>query len=77
VSPTVVEVAVRGPQRLLHNYKLAPGAVYVDAAGLGTGSHKLAPRIDLPPALEVTRWAPEAVTLFLGEKGARLMGGSR
>jgi hypothetical protein len=71
VAPTAVDLSIRGPQRLLHNFKLAPNAVYVDADGLGPGTHKLAPRIDLQPALEATRWAPESVTLTLTERGGR------
>ena len=71
MSPATIDLTVRGPQRLLHNYKLGDGVVYVDAADLPAGSHKLAPRVDLPPALEVTRRQPEAVTLQLGARGGR------
>jgi YbbR domain-containing protein len=71
VAPNVVDLSIRGPQRLLHNFKLAPNAVYVDAEGLPAGTHKLAPRIDLQPALEATRWAPEAVTVTLSDRGGR------
>ena len=71
VAPTTIDLSVRGPQRLLHNFKLGDSAVYVDADDLAPGSHKLSPRVDLPPALEVTRKAPEVVTLQIGNRGGR------
>ena len=43
----------------------------VDADDLAPGSHKLSPRVDLPPALEVTRKAPDVVTLQISGRGGR------
>jgi hypothetical protein len=63
VSPEQVDLTVHGPQRVLHNYRIPEGAVFVDAAGLPPGRHRLSVRADLPAALEVTRRQPEAVVL--------------
>jgi YbbR domain-containing protein len=71
VSPSWIDVTLRGPQRLLHNFKLGDNAVFVDADDLPTGSHKLAPRVDVPAAVEVTRKQPEVVTLQLGARKGR------
>jgi YbbR domain-containing protein len=71
VTPATVTVTVRGPQRLLHNYKVADGAPYVDASGLGAGAHKLGVRLDLPPALEVTARTPDAVQVQLTPRGGK------
>jgi YbbR domain-containing protein len=71
VTPSQVDLTVRGPQRLLHNYRVPDGAVTVDAAGLAAGAHRVRARVDLPPALEVTRRQPELLTLQLGDGGAR------
>jgi YbbR domain-containing protein len=69
--PPTIDLTVRGPQRLLHNYKITDGAVYVDAAGLSAGSHRVSPRVDLPPALEVTRRQPEVLTLQIVARSER------
>ncbi len=69
--PPTVDLTVRGPQRLLHNYKVPDGAVYVDATGLPPGSHKVEGRVDLPADLEVTRRQPESHTLQITAGGGR------
>jgi YbbR domain-containing protein len=70
--PSHVDLIVEGPQRILTSYKLADGAVWIDAAGLDAGSHRVTPRIDLPPSLEVTGREPETQTLELsGGRGPR------
>jgi YbbR domain-containing protein len=71
VTPTHVDLTVRGPQRVLHNYRVVDGAVTVDAAGLLPGVHRVRTRIDLPPALEITRRQPETLTLTVGDGGPR------
>jgi YbbR domain-containing protein len=71
VTPSQVDVTVRGPQRLLHNYRVPDGAVTVDASGLAPGAHRVRARIDLPQALEVTRRQPELLTLQVGDGGSR------
>lgn len=65
LTPAAIDLAIRGPQRVLHNFKLAPEAVWVDAAGLTVGRHKVTAQIDLPAPLEAVRRAPETQTLEL------------
>ncbi len=71
VTPTRADVTVRGPQRLLHNFKIPDDAVTVDVAGLSPGVHRLPVRVDLPPALEVVSRQPDTVTVQVGGKGRR------
>ncbi len=67
LTPPWADVTVRGPQALLHNFGLSGGAVYVDAAGLGPGTHRVSARFDLPPAIEVVHHQPEVHTLVIGK----------
>jgi YbbR domain-containing protein len=71
LTPAFVDLTVRGPQRLLHNYKIDDGSPYVDATSLPPGTHKVSTRIDLPPALELMRRQPEVLQLQLGPRGKR------
>lgn len=71
VTPSQVDLTVRGPQRLLHNYRVPAGAVTVDAAGLSAGAHRVPVHVDLPSALEITRRQPEVLTLQVGDGGSR------
>jgi YbbR domain-containing protein len=68
VRPAVVDVSVRGPQRLLNNFKLADGTVYVDAAGLAAGRYELAVHVELPAGLELAGDPPQ-VQLTLAAAG--------
>jgi len=68
VTPEKVDVTVHGPQRLLHDWVLPAGAVFVDAAGLGPGSHPLPVQVDLPAPLEVTARQPETVRVVVAPK---------
>src|SRR5262249_23446432 len=63
--PPTIDLSIRGPQRLLHNFALDPGAVTVDAAGLSAGRHKVTAHVELPPAFEIVRQAPETHVLQL------------
>ena len=63
LTPPRVDLTVEGPQHVLTNYQLQDGSVYVDAAGLAAGTHRVAPQVELPHALEVTRRDPEVQTL--------------
>jgi YbbR domain-containing protein len=65
LTPPRVDVTVQGPQKLLASYTLADGSVWIDASGLEPGVHRVAPRVDLPDSLEVTRREPEVHTLEL------------
>ena len=70
VSPGSIDVTVRGPQRLLHNYKIPDGAVTADAAGLSAGPHRVPAEVELPPPLEVIARKPDMVLLQIGPRGA-------
>lgn len=71
VMPARIDLTVRGPQRLLHNYKIPTGAVYVDAAGVAPGTHRVSVHVDLPAKLEVTRREPEVHLLRISPAGPR------
>jgi YbbR domain-containing protein len=59
LAPSYADVSVRGPQRVLVNFKLEDGAVYVDANGLSPGTQEVPVRVDLPPPLELVHVQPE------------------
>jgi len=67
-KPGWVDLTLRGPQRLLHNFKLDDGAVAVDAANLGPGAHRLDVRVDVPAGFEVTRKTPENQLVSIPER---------
>jgi len=69
--PPRLDLTVQGPQRVLSNYELESGTVYVDAAGLEPGTYRVTPKIELPQSIEVTRRDPEVQTLELTAKGGR------
>jgi YbbR domain-containing protein len=69
--PSRVELTVRGPQALLHNYRIAAGSVYVDASALDAGRHRVTPQVEVPQSLEVVRREPEVHRLQLADKGSR------
>jgi YbbR domain-containing protein len=69
VTPSTADVTVHGPQRLLHNFKLSSGDVYVDAAGLPPGTHRVSLHVDVPAPLEVTARRPETHVLTIGKGG--------
>src|ERR1051326_438664 len=66
VVPPRMDLIVEGPQRLLSNYQLEDGSVYVDAAGLDAGIHRVMPKVDVPQTLEVRRREPDMLTLEIG-----------
>ncbi|HYR96059.1 MAG TPA: CdaR family protein [Candidatus Binatus sp.] len=61
--PPRVDLTVQGPQHLLSSYRIPDGSVYVDAAGLDPGTHRVTPQVELPQALEVSRRDPEVQSL--------------
>jgi hypothetical protein len=70
--PPRIDLTVQGPQRLLNNYALEAGSVFVDAAGKEPGSHRVTPTVELPQSIEVTRREPEVQTLeIIARKGER------
>ena len=64
--PPRVDLTVQGPQRVLSNFDLPDGSVFVDAGSLGSGTHRVTPQAELPQSLEVTRRDPEVQTLEIG-----------
>jgi YbbR domain-containing protein len=68
ITPSQVDVTVHGPQRILHDWVLPAGAVFVDAAGLGPGTHQLPVQVDLPAPLEVKARQPETVRVVVAAK---------
>ena len=63
--PARVDLVLRGPQHVLHNYTLGDGAAYVDAVGLMPGTYRVSARVDLPPSLELVKQRPDPLTLHL------------
>lgn len=63
VTPTTVQISVRGPQSAVESLELASGAVYIDAAGWEAGEYRVAPVVDLPPAVALRDLEPETVRL--------------
>src|SRR5262249_13107354 len=64
ITPSQVDVTVHGPQRILHDWVLPAGAVFVDAAGLRPGAHQL-PGPGDPPAPPGGK-APQPETVRVG-----------
>lgn len=60
-----VEVTIRGPQRVLHNFKLEDGMVYIDAAGQAPGKRRLDVHVDVPAPLEVVRRTPDKLNVMI------------
>jgi YbbR domain-containing protein len=70
--PPRIDLTVQGPQRVLTNWALPDGSLYVDAAGLEPGSYRVTPQVELPQNIELTRRDPEVQTLELSlPKGGR------
>src|SRR4029450_3605305 len=70
ITPAEVTLRVKGPELALEKWEPAQGAVFVDAAGLGPGTHELPVQVDLPAPLVVTARRPESVRVTVaGPKG--------
>jgi YbbR domain-containing protein len=67
LSPSSVEVTIRGPQQRLAALKLGAGTVYVDAAGLVTGQHLVSPRVAVPTGFHLDGVTPRVVQLTVQE----------
>jgi YbbR domain-containing protein len=74
ITPAEVSVTVRGPEAVLHDWKLPDGAVFVDAGGLGPGTHDVPVQVDLPAPLVVTARRPESVRVVV--EATREQGGA-
>lgn len=66
LDPPQADVILSGPQRVLHNFKLDDGAVFVDADDLPAGTHRVKVQVSLPETIEVARRRPEQHTLRIG-----------
>lgn len=64
-TPARVDVAVRGPQRLVEQLKLWDGEIFVDATGQEPGTVTLPINVLLPPGLELVSQEPSEVELTL------------
>jgi YbbR domain-containing protein len=65
VTPAEVGVSVRGPELVLHDWKLPEGAVFVDAGGLSPGAHDVPVQVDLPAPLVIAARKPESVRVVV------------
>jgi YbbR domain-containing protein len=74
VAPAEVGVSIRGPEPVLHDWKLPEGAVFVDAGGLTPGVHDVPVQVDLPAPLVVTGRKPETVRVTV--PGPKEQGGA-
>jgi YbbR domain-containing protein len=61
INPAEVTLRVKGPELAMGKWEPRQGAVFVDAAGLGPGTHELPVQVDLPAPLVVTSRRPENV----------------
>jgi len=68
VIPATIDVTLRGPQRLLHNFKLDEGSVTVDASGLGPGTHTVPVQVKVPDGLKLAATTPDHVRVRIGGK---------
>ena len=66
ITPTTMDLTIRGPQRLLHNFTLAPDAIQIDTQGLGPGVHMVEPKVTLPEGLTAVSRTPERVRIRIG-----------
>jgi YbbR domain-containing protein len=66
IVPATLDLTIRGPQRLLHNFKLDADAVRVDVSGLQPGTHTVAVEVILPEGLKVVTRTPERVRVKIG-----------
>jgi YbbR domain-containing protein len=67
VTPSQVDVFVRGPQPLVEQLALWDGEVFVDAAGQGPGTVFLPVNVLLPPRIELVSQEPAEVEVKLLE----------
>lgn len=65
LRPPWVNLSLRGPQRLLHSYRIPEGTVFVDATGLTARKQQVNVRFEFPAPLEVTRRDPAVHILEL------------
>jgi YbbR domain-containing protein len=67
LEPTTISLTLRGPQRILHEYRLPPQAAHVNAAGMSPGEHQVEVLVDVPGTVEVITREPNVHRLILAE----------
>lgn len=61
LTPESVRITVHGPKRVVSRLELDSGAVYIDAQGLGPGTHVMKPSIELPTGVDLLSVEPQTV----------------
>jgi YbbR domain-containing protein len=67
LEPGTISLTLRGPQRILHEYRLPPEAAHVNAAGMPPGEHQVEVLVDVPSAVEVITREPNVHRLIVAE----------
>jgi YbbR domain-containing protein len=70
LEPPTVSLTLRGPQRVLHEYRLPPQAAHVNAAGMTPGEHQVEVLVDVPSTVEVITREPNIHRLVVAEGGS-------
>lgn len=65
VTPSTIELTIRGPQERIPTLDLSEDAVWVDVTGIAPAARPLErePQFDLPPGFEAVHWKPRRVQL--------------
>jgi YbbR domain-containing protein len=73
LRPPHVNLTVRGPEASVRELNLEAGAVSVDGADLGVGTHTVAVAVVVPAGIELVKTEPDKLSLQILEKktGAR------
>jgi hypothetical protein len=66
LNTPVVAVLVSGPLPDVLALKPADVTVTVDAAGLGPGTHRLEPKVVVPPGLSYDGASPDRIEIVIG-----------
>jgi YbbR domain-containing protein len=69
LEPPTVSLTLRGPKRVLDEYRLPPQAAHVNAAGLAAGEHQVEVLVDVPSTVEVITREPNIHRLLVAEGG--------
>jgi len=67
LEPATISLTLRGPQRILHEYRLPPEAAHVNAAGMDPGEHQVEVLVDVPSTVEVITREPNIHRLIVAE----------
>jgi YbbR domain-containing protein len=67
LEPATISLTLRGPQRVLHEYRLPPQAAHVSAVGMSPGEHQVDVLVDVPGTVEVITREPNVHRLLLPE----------